>query len=144
MREKSNIWLRSFALVLGCLLLISTVGPTVDIHFCKGDIKSIGIFASAESCGSNDVDACLKDSGNEKREGFSKIPCCFNQTLSSHQEIENYENKLLRAEIQKSFAGSILLYKPSLQLGLEISQVVKPDPPSPTSDLYILFQDLLI
>lgn len=82
-KYSKNILFRLICWVQICLLLISTIGLSVDVHYCQGKVKSIGFFASAEKC---EQDKIQKDCHNSAQEQITKKPCCHNFNYYFHSE----------------------------------------------------------
>lgn len=59
-------------IILSLLILVSSTSLTIDKHYCKNEVKSIGIFNKAESC--------------------CKAPCkcCHNETVTIKKTVEDY------------------------------------------------------
>ena len=47
---KTNLIYRITSLVMALMIFISSVGFSADVHFCKGEFKSMSIFGEASSC----------------------------------------------------------------------------------------------
>lgn len=76
MNNRKKIWFKLLSVSLGVLFLFSSIGFSLDIHYCQGNIKSIGIYASAEKCSEEmEVTKCA----NHSDSGISKTPCCSNE-----------------------------------------------------------------
>ncbi len=74
--SQKKIWFKSLCYIQSIFVLLTTVGLSLNFHYCQGNIKSIGIYASAEKCsGEMEVTKC----GNHSDDGISKTPCCSNQ-----------------------------------------------------------------
>ncbi|MFY0644053.1 MAG: hypothetical protein JXR19_06275 [Bacteroidia bacterium] len=59
---------------MASLLLVSSIGIAVNIHYCKGEANSIGIFSVAEKC-----DMCTEHDavvGSADLEMLSRASCC--------------------------------------------------------------------
>ena len=66
---------RIFPLFLVFVILVGSVGVTVNRHFCMGEIKSLVLFGNAEACAmdmaGNNAPACPKHASDVKKKG-----CC--------------------------------------------------------------------
>ena len=49
---------RTVPLFLAFLLLLGSVGVTVNRHFCMGELQSVALFAAAEACHEATAPAC--------------------------------------------------------------------------------------
>jgi hypothetical protein len=74
--NRKKIWFKLLSVSLGVLFLFSSIGFSLDIHYCQGKIKSIGIYAPAEKC-SEEMEVTKCD--NHSDSGISKTPCCSNE-----------------------------------------------------------------
>ena len=75
-------------------MFISSVGFSVDVHICKGEVTSVSFFGEAEACemsqeisGKSNIHPCCKARQEEKRLGSKentvlKNQCCHNEQLS--------------------------------------------------------------
>jgi len=68
------------------ILLCSTIGISLDMHFCQGNIKSIGFYTDANECGMyQEHSQCAMD----ESEQISRIPCCSDSyTFFQNQIVE--------------------------------------------------------
>ncbi len=79
---------RTMILGMVFLLLTTSTGFSLDIHYCQGKIKSIGLFGEASSC----HETTEESSCNKKTEGCCKAKktstkdtrkdCCKNKTVN--------------------------------------------------------------
>lgn len=134
--------LLSFLLVV--LLLFSSVGMSIDIHFCQNKIKSIGIMAPAQTCG---ADMDLKACGTSNEPALSKKSCCSN----GHYAYQTSEVRLassLMHMIAPPYIGLLPNYdKPSIDALLseiECAYYSSAPPPYVISDFNILYDTFLI
>ena len=56
---------RIVSLVLAMVLFSTTVGISMDFHYCQGELKSVALFSKAKSCheiaaSNNEVPSCHK------------------------------------------------------------------------------------
>ena len=83
------------------LMFISSFGFSLDMHYCGGEIKSIGLFG-AEACEMEDMQMNQTDDSNlppchrknkidtqkkcssssSSKEGFNTSPCCHNESVN--------------------------------------------------------------
>ncbi len=62
----------AFALVV--MTLLASVQVRLSAHMCKGSIANVAVFTDVEGCGmSSGSMSCVQ---NERKQGFSKKPCC--------------------------------------------------------------------
>lgn len=68
--------LKITAIFLTVLMLISSIGVSVDVHYCQDQIKSIAFFGKAKSCHDNKVKQTCHHSKNSN--SSEKDDCCHN------------------------------------------------------------------
>lgn len=66
-------------------MLISSIGVSVDVHYCQGQIKSVAFFGKAKSCHDNKVKQTCHHSkmarsneNDKKNDSNKKDDCCHN------------------------------------------------------------------
>jgi len=125
------------------LLLVSTIGIVVDVHYCQGHIESFGIFTEAEAC-SPDEDKALCYA--EAPLGISKLPCCTNGQFFLQNLIENGERDIIPSNSQVQFGTFIQMESELLHYPMQLHYSAKegPDPPLVSRDLTILYESFLI
>jgi len=73
--------------------MIALMGVPVNVHFCKGDIVSVGIIPSVEDCCSNEVSGVRECCNHELPEKTCSLEntdvCCSNE----HYSIQYCEDK---------------------------------------------------
>jgi len=142
-KYRKKIWIKVFCVSQSLLLLLSSIGFSLDIHYCQGTIESIGIYASAEKCsGEMEVTKC----GNHSDDGISKTPCCSNeqffyQTGNAYNTSNYLSSQTVSivtvlqgdddAQTDVFFKENVLSYNGS-------------DPPLVVQDLNILYDTFLI
>lgn len=138
---KSNITYRFFALVMAFLMFFTSVGFSVDMHYCQGKLKTMNFFGKAKSC--HDMGAGMKDCplhgkmkvANEPNGStLSKKDCCSNKTFhfqadqDQNNQIDNgvlipsqlqyfviaFVDVFLNSSIAETDKPSFALYKPPL------------------------------
>lgn len=72
--------LKITAIFLTVLILISSIGGSVDVHYCQGQIKSIAFFGKAKSCHDNEIkQTCHHSKKSDKSNNSNKKEnCCHN------------------------------------------------------------------
>lgn len=64
--------------------MVTSIGATVDVHFCRGEIYSLGINAEADKCeGFNAI------SVDDEEESICKSPCCDQFTAYFQSDVES-------------------------------------------------------
>lgn len=105
-----NLTYRIISLTLALLILVSSVGFSLDTHYCKGELKTVSLFSKAKNC--HDVKAksvnkhCNHSSPSYNPETtLKKKDCCQNITyhfLSDFNKKENPENIVVNLKLVKS------------------------------------------
>jgi hypothetical protein len=71
---------RITALTLAILMFCASVGFSVDLHYCKGDLKSFSFFGEASSCHTSKK-SCPHHQNLQAEDGAEKKDCCNNETV---------------------------------------------------------------
>lgn len=132
-----------FCLFQSLIIALSSIGLSLNVHYCQGNIKSIGIYAPAEKCsGEMDITKC----SNHLGEGFTKTPCCSNKQHS--YQIGNADNSSNFINTQDIPIVTILQRAVDIPAGVCFSEGVLTfngsDPPLVVKDLNILYDTFLI
>jgi len=88
--KKISFTYRLSALFLSVLMLFSTVGFSLDVHYCGGKVKSFSFYGKAETCkmmSQTDAPSCHMDSKKtchqkQSNASFSKKGCCDKKTFT--------------------------------------------------------------
>lgn len=81
---------KPFALLIALMLLVAPAGLAIDVHLCKGSIRSISLFGTAQECTVDEaaVSQCpATPQKTEKTTQISKTPCCTNHSYFSKANI---------------------------------------------------------
>lgn len=81
---------KPFALLIALMLLIAPAGLAIDVHLCKGSIKSISFFGTAQDCTIDEVEVIqcsATPKKTEKTTQIGKTPCCSNHSYFSKANI---------------------------------------------------------
>jgi hypothetical protein len=151
------------ALLLIPVILFSSFGFTINVHYCKGEIKNVSFFVEAEACDmasmSNQIDANLppchqkklnelkkkiEDSNN--KDGHIESTCCHNQTFvfESNQEIEQNDVQLTALDVQLVMIAWLLCDYSFFTKNTSAPVYSDYDPPLIRQDFSVLFQSFLI
>ena len=76
--------IRLLALVLSLLVLLSSTGLSVDMHFCKGKLRSLNLIGDAKSCVEK-ARGCKKHDNKVVRK-HCPIGCCSDKTVEVDAE----------------------------------------------------------
>ena len=132
------------------LVLVSTMGFSLDYHVCQGSIKSFAINGKAKTClemsgfeAPEECDSPDSSSGNEDQ--LTKQQCCTN--ISAFQTLAS-ELKLVTDQIYHPVLNTEPLYS---EISVKSEQAVKSDfdfyiapPPRSKTDIPLWNQSFLI
>ena len=138
-----KIGLQVLSVSLSLLVMLSSIGLSLDIHFCQGNIKSIGVFAAAEKCGEElEITKC----DNHSNSDISRTPCCSNEQY--FYQTGNADNTSDFINTQTIPVVSILQDSEDSQSDIFLLENVLTyngsDPPLVVKDLTILYDTFLI
>lgn len=147
------------AILLIPVILFSSLGFSVDVHFCKGEAKSINLFGEAEACDMGGIDENLPPCHQKKlkelkslienthhENGDLKSICCYNETFNfeANQEIEEQKLDISSHDFQLVMVACILC-----DYSFFVDEEHSPsysnyDPPLIRQDFSVLYQTFLI
>ena len=146
---------------MACLLLVSSTGFSMDLHYCQGDIKSFSLFGTAESCHAKAENShCSKEkmschatschatnSGDEKISDHSK-KCCSNKSVTVSPDT-NTQKLIVEqpTETQITFITAFVAVFLTDQT-LDLTKLIIPHlnyiPPLLDQDIPVLIQSFLL
>ena len=144
---------RFIALIFALLILTTSMGFAVDMHYCRGQLKSISFFGKAKSCheiSKTTKKACpfhQQDDFEQDDKGIKKKDCCENKT-KYFQADQDFTSKIFDLSINNQpsqFASTSIAVLPFVST----SQFAKPSytyykPPLITKDIPIFIQSFLL
>ena len=140
---RNRIWFRFLCASQGVLFLLFSMGLSLDVHYCQGNIKSIGIYTTAEKC-SNEMETlnCIDHSDP----AITKTPCCSNKHFSYQSgDAENTSNLVnIQASPSVTIIQSSDCLKTDVLLLEDVMSFNDKDPPLVVKDLNILYDTFLI
>lgn len=140
---------RIISLCLAILLLVSSSGISMDVHFCQGKFKRANIFGKAKTC--QEVNDCLIKCGKEVKVYQSKNSCskdgehkgcCKNESFQLDFDFDAFDivSSDLH-EIHKQFLTAFTyIYVVNLVPTKEVCKFTTYRPPPIEKDIPILFQ----
>ncbi len=118
--QQKKLHTKIIATLLAFLIFFSSIGFSMDVHYCMGDIEDIGFFGNKATCDMEDMGAmhCSKD--NEKthqKKAFSKkkMDCCNNEILS-FDKIDIAPKSVLNTFISQKISFLTFFVVPEFQL----------------------------
>lgn len=125
---------------MGMLILISSFGILLDIHYCGGKIKSIGFFTDAPSCEMQEDNCSQEDLCDHM--AFSKTSCCSDDLVFSTLDPQADQAEQI---MDLSSAAVVPLSSiPVSTLAAELHSVWVEDLVPRTRDLHIAYCQFLI
>lgn len=111
-----STWLlKSISLSLALLVLQSSTGILVDMHFCKGKFKTFALYKKAKSCHALPAKSNKKCLHHLKANGHlpesfdvKKHNCCENSAFFNKNDIEVTQPGFDEQPIQTSFLSIVL------------------------------------
>ncbi|MCB9251365.1 MAG: hypothetical protein H6605_02800 [Flavobacteriales bacterium] len=118
-------------------------GLPIEVHFCKGEIISVGIFRSANKCKNATM---FIPTDNQEGTTFKKASCCRDQQFFNHiEEATNAGNFLVKTNpVSLFYLTPQTLCKCLEELETVNSTQGYSDPPPLIRDLNILHGNFLI
>ena len=150
-----NKFHKTISLMMAMLMLLSSTGFSMDLHFCQGQLKSFSLFGKAKSCHEQaEKSHCLKKKktchislSNQDKTGECKKNCCSNKTvkIESNKEVKNIETIEFTAFQVKFLTAFTQLYllKKSEQ-NKTIIPYLNYIPPLLNKDIPVLIQSFLL
>ena len=136
------------AFTLALLLLVTSTGFSMDMHYCQDQLKGISFIGEAENC--HQAAAKTKKSchhKSENKEDSEQKNCCENETLVIEKsDIDATSPQSIDIkDIQLDF---VLAYVSTFVLNNQAESDFQPfelyKPPLPEIDIQVLFQTFLI
>lgn len=131
-------------------MLTSSVGLSIDMHYCQGNLKSLVLFGKAKSCHeTKETKTCHHKkmaSSNKQDKNINKTPkdnCCHNENITisktnldlQHPQFNSFTNVQLK--FIASYLVCFLNNDQNNNLQSHYSQYI---PPLPHNDVQILYQ----
>jgi len=147
---------RFTALLLAFLMLTTSVGYSLDLHYCQGNFKNLAFFKEAKSCHELAKKAtsehCKKmQKPCSKKENANtgvecEKQCCSHNTILVEAETDIFSAKIINAELLSTdfvvaFVYSFISNYSSTEYA---NKYILYKPPLPDKDLSVLFQSFLI
>lgn len=152
---KFNKTHRIISLLMAMLVLVSSTGFSVDLHFCQGEVKSFSLLGKAPSCHEKlDKKHCNKQQkschtapANQDDLKHCKKDCCSNQTIKVEhndeaKKLQTIELSQKQIKFISAFIQGFLLEK------TDLSKAIVPHlnyvPPLLSKDIPVLVQSFLL
>jgi hypothetical protein len=143
------------SVMMAMLVLLSSTGFSMDLHFCQGQLKSFSLFGKAETCHAQAAKShcqkkkktCHASISNQDEVGKCKKNCCSNKTvkIESNNDIKNIQTLELAPLQAKFLTAFIQVY---LLKKSEQNKAIIPHlnyvPPLLNKDIPVLIQSFLL
>lgn len=153
MKKNKPIY-RFIALSLAVLIFTTSVGFTVDLHYCGGQLKSISLLGKAKSCHENTTHKVMPPCPHHQKlmeqNGSTALDtkhCCENKTV--HVQSDQDQNiQQVKAAVEVLSPSFVLAYVLTFHT-LSTSEVDTPTfaqykPPLISRDIPVLTQSFLL
>ncbi len=144
---------RITAIFMVCLLLLSSTGFSMDMHFCQDQLKGINLFGEAKSCHQKkSKPPCHKTKkvchhANDETKQVDKDDCCHNEqividsidTMATISQFDFSEQSTLTF-----IAAFVAVYYLPLPINSDFQADFLYKPPLPDRSIQILYQVFLI
>ena len=151
----TSITYRIIALTMACLMFFTSVGITVDMHYCQGKLKTFNFFGKAKSC--HDIGEGMKDcpfhakmKTANKSDGntISKKGCCSNKTFhiqsDQDQQCQVDNAVIVSAELEYFVIAFVEIFLKSAVPETENPAYAAYKPPLIPRDIYVLLETYLL
>jgi hypothetical protein len=117
------------ALILSGIVLIGSVGVSLDFHICQGKVKTFSIFGIAESCSAMEMNSKCDSSSEES--AFTRKKCCSNESVYSSVSFQtdmSLDSPKQKGATTHSPHATIDYHRKEITLSNSTKTVI-PDPP---------------
>ena len=144
---------RTAAISMALLMMLSSTGFSMDVHYCQDQLKSVSLFGKAKSCHEKQsTPAChqTKKSCHQEEDGISeadKDNCCHNEAVVIEKsDLDGTATQIATLQdIHLDFvAALIVVYVFNYDVQVDYQSYVQYKPPLPDRDVQILYQTFLI
>ncbi len=144
---------RITAISMALLMMLSSTGFSMDVHYCQDQLKGISLFGKAKSCHEKqETPPChrTKKSCHHLEDGISKADkdnCCHNETVVIEKsDLDATPTQLATVQdIQLDFvAAFIAVYVFNYSVQADFQPYAQYKPPLPDRDVQVLYQTFLI
>ena len=141
-----SVTYRITCLIMALLMLITSVGFSADVHFCKGEFKSFSFVGEASSC--HTAKKSCPHHANMVVEDSNEKDCCTNEKFEVDDlDVDyNVSAEVELTDLQIQFVAS-LVYS-IFTLTPPSSNTISPFPDNkvllPSKDIYVLLERFLL
>ena len=144
---------RIAAISMALLMMLSSTGFSMDIHYCQDQLKGISLIGKAKSCHDRQATPpChkTKKTCHHNEESLSqaeKDNCCHNETVVIEKtDLDATATQMATVQdIQIDFvAAFVAVYVFNYSVQADYQQYAQYKPPLPDRDVQVLYQTFLI
>ena len=150
---KNNFLYRSIAFMLAFVVLFTSTGFAMDMHFCQNELKSVSFFGEAESCHMNASEECpnhqamAKHTDESSNVSIDRDDCCHNETILV--ESDNDLVSMDFVDLSTHQVYFLVAYAHHFITPIFVAPTTEhyfnlAAPPPPERDFQVLFQSFLI
>ena len=135
-------------MLMAMMVLLSSTGFAMDIHYCQNQLKSINLAGKAKTCHEKVVKPnCHKKENSSEQSSIDKKNCCHNESIV----VEKTDLKLTNLQIFSTDNISVdfivaftitFLFQNDVSFDVQKLQLYQP--PLPNRDHVVLYQSFLI
>ena len=160
--KKQSVTYRISALLLTFIMLFSTVGFSIDIHYCGGEIENIGFYEKAKECDmmkkakmSVNTHSCCPSSKSKvkshcskksSKDTIKKGSCCVNDTFVLQSTDDGQAaNEFHLSQVDLTFVAVYIVNEfINLNTTKKTTNFCEYSPPLITQDVTVLHQVFII
>jgi len=146
---------RIFALTMAFLMFFTSVGFSIDMHFCQDKMKSFSLFGKAKNCYEltnvkmPDGDSSVKESilPGKTTCSVKRKNCCENKTLKFELDTDSevqLSSFLISKELQDFVVAYVLVFIKSTCTDQVQTSFEHYNPPIISKDIPVLFETFLL
>lgn len=153
--KSTSITYRIFAITMALLIFITSVGFSVDMHYCQGQLKTFNLFGKAKSC--HDIGEGMKDCPQHKQIAevglqhgsmISNKGCCSNK-LHHFQSDQDQQYKVDKTITLTPTLECFTIAFVASFLSVTVTATDNPiyahyKPPNISRDIYVLLETFLL
>ena len=153
--KATSIPYRTLAFTMAFLMFFTSVGFTVDMHYCQGELKTYSFLGKAKSC--HEIGQGMKDCPHHKKmmeareleeNTASKKGCCSNKTIhfqSDHDQQNQANNALVVSpQFQYFIIAFVEIFLNAAVIETENPSYAHYEPPLIPRDIYVLLETYLL
>ena len=137
---------RLTALTLAILMFCTSVGFSVDLHYCKGGLKSFSFFGEAPSCHTSKK-SCPHHESLQAEDDSEKKDCCNNETAEFDDLDEDFTLSagIEFSELNIEFLASFIYSFSGVTFPIVSSHTfLESNNNKPPIDIYVLLERYLL